>query len=1140
MLNQMKKHLYFALIGLALSACGEAEVPENIAKLEAGLPEKIDYNQHIKPLLSDRCFKCHGPDANKREAGLRLDLADEAYAEQKSGKVAITPNDLDNSEVFHRIISKDHDLMMPTPESNLSLADEEKALLVKWIRQGAEYKEHWSFSTIEKPDVPEAKDKNWVKNEIDNFVLAKLDEKKLPHSTEADKTTLAHRLAMDLIGLPPTVAEVDAFLKDNSENAYEKLVDRLLTSPHFGERMAVEWLDVARYADSHGYQDDGMRNSFPYRDWVINAFNKNLRFNDFITWQLAGDMLPNPTKDMLVATHFNRNHPQTQEGGVVDEEYRTEYVIDRVGTFGKAFLAMSFECARCHDHKYDPVSQKEFYQVYAFFNNNNESGIIPYNGEASPTVMLTSAEVEKQVSFINQKLKPVEKALTPEVYRPKFERWLSGASKNPTVYGKPKHWTIKQRINPGFVVAAAKDPQNQDKQKRLIPSAKFISDTESGLVAHFGFENFIYPNSTPPTPKPNEKPEPAHNLVNNAGTSMYGYAQGDYDRLPQIIKGRFGNAMKLIGDCGLEFGREADFERNQAFSVSLWVNLLKKGESGPLFQKANGEFEGHRGYRVWLNEDGTLMINFSYVWPSNCIDIRTLDKIQVGQWSNVTLTYDGSSKASGLKIFLNGKEMSHKVLTDNLHKSILYGEKKSHWDQWVDAPFAIGKEFRTTMSDIAFDDLKIYARQLSNLEIQDIVSPQKTTSATSLLAKKELDDKEKEALFEYYLLTQDQTFRNTFDHASVLRERANQLITDQPEVMAMSELQEPRKTFVLNRGQYDQPTKEQVFPSTPEKLLSYSSSFPKNRLGLAQWLLHDDNPLFARVMVNRFWATVFGKGIVATSDDFGNQGNLPTHPELLDWLASDFKENGWDVKAIIKKMVMSATYRQRSVASPKAIETDAENLWFSHAPTYRYSHEQIRDKILAGSGLLNRKIGGPSVYPYQPAGLWEALATRNVTSYKQNHGDSLYRRGLYTIWKRSSPPPSAITFDASERYFCIVKRQKTSTPLQSLVLMNDPQYLEAARILAENAMVNAQTLDQRIMYMYKSLLSRNPSKEELTIFQKYQQQEFLELSKDKQKAQKLISIGEYPINKALNQTELASYALVATTLMNFDETVMKR
>ncbi|WP_044170703.1 DUF1553 domain-containing protein [Flectobacillus major] len=1095
---------YLVVLLIGLESCKKDQLPAELAQWEDKLPEKIDYNEHIKPILSDRCFKCHGPDKNKIEAGLQLANFDGATASLKSGKTAIIPGNINRSELVERILSHDPETIMPTPKSNLKLTDEEKALLVRWIQQGAEYKEHWAFVAIEKPAIPSVQQTSWVQNPIDNFILEKLESKKIKPSPQADKATLLRRVSMDMTGLPPTVKELDDFLRDKSPNAYEKVVDRLLNSPHYGERQAVDWLDLARYADSHGYQDDGMRNVFPWRDWVIKSFNQNLPYDKFVTWQLAGDLLPHATTETQMATCFLRNHPQTQEGGVVDEEYRTEYVLDRVNTLGKAFLGLTVECARCHDHKYDPIAQKEFYQLSAFFNSNNESGIIPYNGEASPTITLATKATKAKLRYILTKIAPLQKAIVPQqpIYQKNFENWIQVAIKTPQQFAQ----------------------------------------SNKGLIADFSFEgNTLRPNKRFDKKLNKEITEMLPLGYKNAAIdTVDAWIAGDMDRKPSFVKGKKGRGLRFMGDCGIDFHKSLDFEQVQPFSVSLWINPLKVGEKGPIFNSTNGEFEGHRGYRCWLLPDGTLQVSLSYVWPANCIDIVTTQKVKYRQWQNITLVYDGLGKAKGVKIYLDGKEMPRQVLTDNLSKSILYGENKSHWDRWTDMPFMMGKEFRETLQNLAIDELKVYKRQLSAIEIQDLVYQKNAILSILQTPRNCWTASQTQDLFTYYLLNFDPIYDKNTRELSYWRDQFVQVNTDRKEVMVMSERKIPRKTYILNRGVYDA-LGEEVSWGTINKILPFSDDYPKNRLGLAQWLLDKKNPLFARVAINRIWQNYFGFGICKTSDDFGNQGEMPSHPALLDWLATAFRDSGWDVKAMHKLIVMSATYQQSSTQRADLQEIDAENRLLARGPSYRYAHEQIRDAILASSGLLVRKIGGPSVYPYQPAGIWEALATRNVTSYKIQHGDSLYRRGMYTIWKRSSPPPSAITFDSPERYFCVIKRQKTSTPLQALVLMNDPQYNEAARKLAERMLKEGgATIQDRITFAFKAMVSRYPSAKEVQILTQLYQDEKKDIETHPSRAKELLNVGESPIDQQLNPVELAANTVIGMTLINFDGTIIKR
>jgi hypothetical protein len=742
-------------------------------EIDQELPDSINFNFHVKPILSDKCFLCHGPDAGTREAGLRLDVEEGAYAALGEFKdhYAIVPGDTESSKLVYRISSEDETVRMPPPSSNLRLSNYEKQVLIKWIEQGAPYEAHWSFIPPEKPVLPKVSDKSWPRNAIDNFILETLESKGMKPSPEASKEKLVRRLYFDLTGLPPSLEAIDAFLEDDAPEAYENLVDELLDSPAYGERMSSDWLDVARYADSHGYQDDLERTMWPWRDWVIHAFNSNLPYDEFITWQLAGDLLDNPTKEQILATGFNRNHKITQEGGVVDEEYRVEYVVDRTVTTSKSLIGITMECGRCHDHKYDPVSQTEFYEMYSFFNLVDEKGRIEYGEIPKPYLEIDTTLISEELSFI-------------------------------------------------------------------------------------------------------QKPD-------------------------------------------------------------------------------------------------------------------------------------------------------------------------------------------------SINDLK---------------------------------------------------------------------------VMVMEDAPEIRKTYYLRRGAYDAPDKE-VFPGTPEAILPFDEEEPRNRLGLANWFLDDKNPLTARVTVNRYWQLIFGRGIVSTPADFGNQGALPSHPELLDHLAVTFRESGWNVKELMKSMVMSSTYRQSSRITKEGLSADPENVLLARGPRYKLPAEMIRDNALAVSGLLVRMVGGPSVKPYQPEGLWQETTGGGggtLTKYVEGMGEQLYRRSLYTFWKRTVPPPSMMTFDTTSRDFCEVTRQKTSTPLQALVLLNDPQYLEAARVLASKVLResgNDRTV--RIAYLFRTITSRFPDDKELEAMENYLEEARTDIETGQAEPDRFLSVGRSPIDEEVDKTDLYLYTTLASIVLNMEETVIK-
>lgn len=767
-----KTFLFLLLTSVSLAIivwnCTSSSAAETSA-----IPDEVDYNFHIRPILSDRCFKCHGPDVSKQEAGLRLDTPEGAYAALKDNPKAhaIVAGSLEQSEVYQRIIAKDTAVLMPPPSSNLKLTQHEIELIAKWIKQGAKYKPHWAFIAPQKPKLPEA-DEDWVKNEIDNFVYAKMDEKGLKPNEEAGKERLLKRVSFDLIGLPPSIEMQERFLKDSSPNAYEKIVDELLKNKHYGEKMAISWLDVARYADSHGYQDDGLRTMWPWRDWVIHAFNSNYPYSKFLTWQLAGDLLPNPSKEMLLATGFNRNHKITQEGGVIDEEYRIEYVTDRTNTFGKSFLALTFECAHCHDHKYDLISQKDYYRTFAFFNQVPEKGLF------------------------------------------------------------------------GTIDASFADPPNM------------------------------------------------------------------------------------------------------------------------------------------------------------------------------------------------------KITTEDVNSILKFINKK--------------------------------------------------------------------------------------DTAKVM-------------VMVMKDSSKVRPTYILNRGNYDSHG-EMVGVGIPKAIMPFDTNkLEKNRLGLAKWMLDARNPLTARVYVNRLWASFFGRGIVKTLGDFGMQGELPSHPELLDWLAVDFRENGWNVKRLVKQIVMSATYRQSSTITEKHLKTDPENIFLARSTRLRFPAENVRDHVLASSGVLNEEIGGPSVKPYQPKGLWEVATSGRGTlaRYVQDHESDLYRRGMYVFIKRTVPPPSMLIFDASNRDQCEVQRSRTNTPLQALVMMNDPQTMEGSRVLAENLMSENIPLETKLEKAFRRIICRKPKAKEMDILKQYFESEKEFFAKNAKKTDKMLSIGEYKRKEVKDKNATAALMQTIQMIFNMEEAIVR-
>lgn len=1013
------------------------------------LPEKVDYNFHVKPILSDRCFACHGPDEAKRGADLRLDIPEGMFAELETGGQAIVKGKPHRSKLIDRIYHKDPEMKMPPPESNLTLTEYEIAVLEKWIDQGAEYKEHWSFIPPKKAELPKVKNEDWASNEIDHFILNKIEKESLAPSEIASKEALIRRVTFDLTGLPPTIKEVDDYLNDSSENAFEKVVDRLLASEKYGERMAADWLAVSRYGDTHGYEADSKRNAWQWRDWVIKTFNENKPYDEFITEQLAGDLIPDAARDQIIATAFNRNHIMNSENGIIDEEWRVEYVSDRTNTLGKAIMGLTLECAKCHDHKYDPISQKDYFSLFAFFNNVDEPGAIRYQTQAAPVLDLTNDQQQNTLEQLAELGDAQRKAIADYVDNIKSEGdWKSKINKNKI-------------------------------------------DLKKDLLVHVSFEKKTL----------NKRGNFFENLADYSRPVSF---TGD----EKYVDGPVGKALEYdgINDTVVK-DAESSFSSNEQYSTALWVNFPEPFAHARIFATEDGTFSKVPGYYCFI-EDDKLVFQLCSTWDYNNIKVVTKNSFPFGEWTHLAVTYDGSQKAAGLKLYINGEEAPIKVLRDNLTKEL----NTLAW-------FKIG---HSTFQGGAIDEFRQYGRVLTLPEIQT-------------LAKKDISEN---GWFDYYIFNEDEKLNTLRDSLKHTLEKQIRLLDTVPQLMVMDDLQDSiRPTFVLNRGVYDDHGDE-VFARTPESVLSYPEGFPKNRLGLAEWLFMPDNPLTSRVMVNRLWQMVFGKGLVSTPDDFGSQGSLPTHPELLDWLAVNFQENNWDMKAMIKKMVMSSTYRQSSYISPELLEKDPANDLLARGVRYRMPAEMVRDNALAVSGLLVGEIGGEPVKPYQPAGIWAQVSTEK-TPYDQGHGESLYRRSLYTYWKRAVPPPNMLTFDAPSRHTCTVKREATSTPLQALVLLNDIQFVEAARVFAQNILSGKNNVEENIVEAFRMATARQPKREEMKILKNILEESKAEFLKEPNSADDLLSMGEFPVKNDLDKIDLAAFTMVTTAILNMNETITK-
>jgi len=1065
-----KNILTIIVVLITLLSCGSPELPSMVAVEYEKLPEELDFNQHVKPILSDKCYICHGPDKAKISAGLQLHSPNTAFLEltESPGKFAITPGNLKKSEVFHRILSNDPKKIMPSPESHLTLTNVEKAIIIKWIKDGAKYKDHWAFIPIKKTEIPTVKADSLTKNHIDNYILSNLESKELSFTEEANKETILRRLSFDLTGMPPTIKEIDAFIKDTSYNAYEKQVDRLLASKQYGEQMALGWMDVARFADTHGYSVDRYRDMSPWRDWVIDAFNKNQSYKEFVTWQLAGDLMKNPTKEMKLATAFNRIHPQNMEGGIVNEEFLVEYVVDRTSTAGQALMGLTVACARCHDHKYDPISHKNFYEMTSFFNNINEPGQIPWNSAMpTPTMLWTTEEEDKMLAYMDnlvQKAK-VEFETTEKKISSEAKKWIANGS------------------------------------------YKSIKLSKKGLVGLYDLNNLPITNKLNASHKAIMKREFSGKQPTN------------------LVDARYKKGILFNGDTWLDLQKVGAFGSHQPFTVGVWAKIPKEVTSGNIFHKGSGAvLYAWRGYHLKI-VNNKLEILMAHTAPGNSIQEHTKVDIPKDTWTHFAITYDGSGKAAGFKVYVNGKELETKVINDNLYKSILFGEKE-------EPALQFGARLRGKgIGGGIIDDITVYNRELSPIEMLQLGE----NSVSKLLLNKEpfsLNDVEKKMLEQHYKL-QSLSVQKT--HRTLTKVRKAYIDSLEPiqEVMVMKETK-PKQAYILERGVYDAKA-EKVYPNTPGFLPPMSKDLPKNRLGLAQWLFQKDHPLTSRVAVNRMWQHFFGVGLVKTSEDFGNQGELPSHPKLLDYLSLHFIKSEWNIKAFNKMLVMSQTYRQSSKTSEKLRVLDPENRWLAHGPSKRMTGEMLRNNVLVASGLLNKKIGGESVKPYQPPGLWKV----NGVKYQQDKGKKLYRRSMYTVWKRSVPNPTIATFDTPARDVCTIRRQETNTPLQALVLLNDPTYIESARVLGKK-MVNSITPEKGIQDVFKSLTGRKPSVKELRILIELKNNEYKKFTSNEAKMKGWLNTGEFLLTEDDNKALIAANAVVASAIMNSDATITKR
>ncbi len=1073
-----KCSLALSTCGLVFAFCVEGQEPSRGAASKT--PSKVSFNQSIAPILSENCYPCHGPDPGARKAKLRLDRAEFAYAPHDKSGPAIIPGQVSKSPLVQKIEAKNPKDRMPPPEAHKTLKPEQIAALREWVRQGAVYEEHWSFIAPKEQPLPAVANKSWVRTPIDNFILARLEREGLSPSPQADKRSLIRRVTYDLIGLPPTPEEVEAFVADNSPNAYEKIVDRLLASPRYGEHRAHYWLDVARYGDTHGLHIDNFRYIWPYRDYVINAYNRNKHFDRFVIEQLAGDMLPDKSLDSLMGSAYIRAGISSGEGGTLTEELRVNNKRERTEAYGAAFLGLTVGCANCHDHKFDPITQKDFYRLTAFFNNLAEN---PFNDDRNdwpPVLIVPKQENRAAYEETFAKKAAVERQIQDRRAQAK------------TLIAK---WLAEPQIGPRPVSAESLAVRLRFDEGRGDTFADSATGEKRDGVAATG------------TP-----------VVLGEGTWFWPY-------------------MRMETGTHLELTSVGDEDCAKPFTVSTWMrphlrpNEPKEAEhpDGVILSRADADHDG-RGWQL-ISEHGRLKFVFAHKLPDDAIEVETPDRVlYVGEWHHLIATYDGSGKAAGVTLYVDGVPQYVDVLKDGLKETTS-----------TTAPLEFGRAYPDSnpLRQTAFQDFRFYQRELSVIEAarlpyEDYVA-EIGRKPMSLWSEDELH-----TVSEYYFGERDAPTRALEAKVARLDRDLNRLATGGDVELVSQEASSLAYADVLNRGVFSART-ERVRPGVPHFLPGLPAGASLDRLALAKWTVSPENPLTARVTVNRMWSEIFGTGIVETTEDFGLMGALPSHPELLDWLAVDFREHNWDVKRFYRQIVLSATYMQSARATPQLIEKDPKNRLLARGPRFRMDGEMVRDTALASSGLLVERIGGPSVKPYQPPGVWEAGSHQvsDTKEYVQDHGDALYRRSLYTFWKRMATMPDMDSLDVPVRDGVCTRRQRTDTPLQALVLMNDPQWLEASRQLAERILHESQQNEARLDELGEILLSRPWEDREKAILENALTKFEAVYGQDTASAEKLLSVGESKRDTNLSPSELASWMLVASAAMNLDEVLNK-
>jgi mono/diheme cytochrome c family protein len=1053
-----------AFVWLGLAAGTDAQDATN-----NGAP--VRFNRDVRPILSENCLACHGPDPGTRKAGMRLDIEEGLFGPRKKGGFAVVKGDLKNSLMYQRITTDDEDDVMPPPKSHKKLTLAQKETIRRWIEQGAPYEQHWSFITPVRPQLPAVKDVGWVRNPIDAFILARLEKAGLKPAPEADRRALFRRAAFDLTGLPPSSEDVEAFVNDPSTDAYEKAVDRLLASPAYGEHRARYWLDAVRYADTHGLHFDNYREMWPYRDWVINAFNQNMPFDRFTVEQLAGDLLPKRTLEQQIASGYNRCNLTTNEGGTIPEENLVFYTRDRTETAGRIWLGLTVNCAVCHDHKFDAITQRDFYSLSAFFNNSTVGALDGNVKDSAPVAVVPSAEDRPKLEKVSTELGGIQKRLQERrtAVKPDYDKWLASATADGLRATLPlKDLKLHAPLDEGKDQSVRLAVDGQIRDVPLIAGAKW---------------------------------QPGHVAAKSLQAGQAGAIE--------------------IADAG-------DFDKNQPFTAATWAKLPSRA-SGAIVARmgAGGEY---RGWDLFVQGD-RLTSHIIHHWDKNdAIKVVSEKPFDVAKWHHFAVTYDGSAKAAGVKLYVDGELQPVKVERDGLKGTTR-----------APVPLKVGQRDKSEpLKNVMTQDLRLYARALSADELKNLATAPRLATIVAKPADKR-SDAERNELFDWWLASNDQPTRELNVKRDSLEAEQNVIKARSPVTLVMEDRPEPAKAYILFRGEYDK-RRDEVAADTPKSMPPFPKDAPRNRLGLAQWLLRPENPFTARVTVNRFWQEIFGTGLVKTTEDLGIMGEMPSHPELLDWLAVEFRESGWDVKRLFKLIVTSSAYRQAAVLTPEKLEKDPENRLISRGPRFRLEAEALRDEALAASGLLVRKIGGPSVKPYQPPGVWEAVAMpeSNTKSYKPDADEGLYRRSVYTFWKRAAPPASMEILNAPSREVCTVRRERTDTPLQALVTLNDPQFFEAARVLAQKALqTGGPTFESRLNWMSQRLIARPMRSEEIGVARGALNDLLAYYKSNVEDAKKLLSVGESKRDEKLDPAEHAAWTMLANQLMNLDEVLNK-